>query len=170
VFIDEFSINRAMTRNRARSRRGTRAVVRETARKGVNISVVSALSIEGVIAPMTLERAVDSVAFDHYVEHLLVPALYPKDIIIMDNVPFHLSERAMALIKSAEAKVIFLPAYSPDLNPIEECISKIKALLRKTKARTKLKLLNALKWAMDQVSQLDIVGWFIHAGYLCTSN
>jgi transposase len=89
---------------------------------------------------------------------------------IMDKVPFHLSSRAVTLIIAAGATIEYLPSYSPDLNPIEECISKIKALLRKAKARTKPNLLNALKSALDQVSQLDIIGWFIHSGYLCTSN
>ena len=96
--------------------------------------------------------------------------LLPGDIVILDNVPFHLSAQAIKLIIRAGATLEYLPPYSPDLNPIEECISKIKALLRKAKARTRRKLLNALKRAMEQVSQLDIVGWFIHAGYLCTSN
>ena len=119
-----------MTRSRARSPRGTRAVVTEPTRTGVNISVVSALSIAGVIAPMTLEGSVDAEAFNNYVEHFLVPALYPKDIVIMDNVPFHLSERAKALIASSNAEVIFLPAYSPDLNPIEYVWKKVKKRLR----------------------------------------
>ena len=169
VFIDEFSINQAMTRTKARSRRGERAIVKEPFRGGVNISVISALSTEELFAPMTLEGALDAIAFDHYVEFILAPALLPKDIIIMDNVPFHLSERATILIKAAGAKVVYLPPYSPDLNPIEECISKIKALLRKAKARTKPALLKALNKAMDQVSRSDIMGWFIHSGYLCTT-
>ncbi len=170
VFIDEFSINQAMTRTYARSIKGERAVVKEPVHSGVNISVISALSIEGLFAPMTLEGAMDTVAFDQYVEHFLVRELLPGDIVILDNVPFHLSAQAIKLIIRAGATLEYLPPYSPDLNPIEECISKIKALLRKAKARTRRKLLNALKRAMEQVSQLDIVGWFIHAGYLCTSN
>jgi transposase len=168
VFIDEFGINLAMSRTRARSLRGERAIVREPFRGGVNTSVISALSINGLFAPMTIEGAMDSIAFDRYVEHFLVPELWAGDIIIMDNVPFHLSAKAISLIKAAGATVEYLPSYSPDLNPIEECISKIKASLRKAKARTKITLRNALKKAIDLVSPLDIVGWFIHAGYLCT--
>jgi transposase len=159
-----------MTRSQARSLRGQRAIVKEPFNTGVNISVISALSIVEIFAPMTIEGAMDTIAFDRYVEHFLIPELRTGDIIIMDNVPFHLSARATILINAAGATVQYLPPYSPDLNPIEECISKIRALLRKAKARTKPKLLNALKIAIDQVSQSDIAGWFIHAGYLCLFN
>src|SRR5204863_3355531 len=163
VFIDEFSINQAMTRTHARSIRGHRAIVKEPFNRGVNISVISALSTEELFAPMTIEGAMDSIAFDRYVENFLAPELLKGDIVIMDNVPFHVSERAISLINAAKAKVLYLPPYSPDLNPIEECISKIKALLRKAKARTIPKLLNALKYAIDQVSNSDIIGWFTHS-------
>ena len=156
-----------MTRTHARSLGGNRAVVKEPLKTGVNISVISALSLEGIFAPMTMEGPIDSIAFDNYVENFLVTELCPSDIVILDNVAFHYSERAISLIKEARAIVEFLPAYSPDFNPIEECISKLKAILKKAKARTKLKLLNALRFAMDHVSSSDIIGWFTHSGYIC---
>jgi hypothetical protein len=101
VFLDEFSINQAMTRTHARSTRGERAIVKEPFKGGVNISVISALSTEEMFAPMTLEGSMDSIAFDRYVEHFLAPQLHKGDIIIMDNVPFHFSQRAINLIGSS---------------------------------------------------------------------
>ena len=169
VFIDEFGIHLAMTRNCARAPMGQRAFVAEPFVTGINISVVGALTIEGISAPMTLEGAMDGACFDCYVEKFLVRELLPGDIVILDNVKFHYSQHAINIIESAKASVLYLPAYSPDLNPIEECISKIKTILRKIKARTKRKLMSALTWAIDQITSSDIIGWFIHAGYTCSS-
>src|SRR4030095_5095085 len=114
----------------------------------------------------TLEGAVDGQAFDLYVEHFLAPDLLPGDIVLLDNVKFHYSPRAISLIEAAGARVEHLPAYSPDFNPIEECISKIKAILRGLKARTKRKLGKALAKAAQMVTLDDICGWFAHCGYV----
>ena len=168
--MDEFSINVAMTRLRARSVRGTRAIVTEPFEKGVTVSVIAALALDGVSAPMTLEGAFDGASFALYVEHVLVPELRAGDIVIMDNVPFHKNERARALIEAAGAGVLPLPAYSPDLNPIEQCISKIKAALRGAKGRTVRRLIKALARAMQQITEADIRGWFRHCGYTCPAN
>ena len=165
VFIDEFAINLAMSRTHARAPRGERAEVSEPGHHGPNTSVISALSLSGVGATMTIEGAVDTQVFDLYVEHFLIPDLIEGDIVLLDNVKFHHSQRAIELIKAAGAKVMHLPAYSPDFNPIEECISKIKSILRSLKARTKRKLHNALAKAMKMVSIDDICGWFAHCGY-----
>lgn len=166
VFIDEFAIHPAMTRTHARAPRGERAVVSEPGHHGPNTSVISALSLTGVSAMMTIEGAVDGQVFDLYVEHILVPELLAGDIVLLDNVKFHYSPRAISLIEAAGARVEHLPAYSPDFNPIEECISKIKAILRSLKARTKRKLGNALAKAAQMVSLDDICGWFAHCGYV----
>lgn len=166
VFIDEFAIHLAMTRTHARAPRGERAVVSEPGHHGPNTSVISALSLTGVSAMMTIEGAVDGQVFDLYVEHILVPELLAGDIVLLDNVKFHYSPRAISLIEAAGARVEHLPAYSPDFNPIEECISKIKAILRSLKARTKRKLGNALAKAAQMVSLDDICGWFAHCGYV----
>jgi transposase len=166
VFIDEFAVNTAMTRTHARAPRGERAEVSEPRHHGPNTSVLSALSLCGVSAMMTIEGAVDTQVFDLYVEHFLVPELIEGDIVVLDNVKFHHSQRAISLIEAAGARVEHLPAYSPDFNPIEECISKIKAILRSLKARTKRKLNNALAKAIKMVSIEDICGWFAHCGYV----
>lgn len=119
---------------------------------------------------MTIEGAVNGEVFDLYVEHFLAPALRAGDIVLLDNVKFHYSAGAVSLIEAAGARVEYLPAYSPDFDPIEECISKIKAILRKLKARTQRKLGNALRYAIAQVTPDDIRGWFRHCGYTYSLN
>lgn len=115
---------------------------------------------------MTIEGAADTQVFDLFVEQFLVPTLMKGDIVVLDNVKFHYSQRAIGLIEAAGARVEHLPAYSPDLNPIEECISKIKTIVRSLKARTKRNLNNALAEAMKLISVDDICGWFAHCGYV----
>jgi len=166
IFLDEFGIHLAMTRPHARAPIGERANVTEPFNHGSNISVISALGLHGVCAPMTIAGAVNSEVFALYVEHLLVPCLSPGNLVLLDNVKFHYSPRAIELIEAAGAGVVHIPAYSPDLNPIEECISKIKETLRSFKARTKRKLSNALAKAIALVTEGDIRGWFEHCGYV----
>ena len=159
-----------MTRTHARSLRGDRAVVTEPCNYGQSISVISALSLGGVFAPLTIEGAINSEVFDLYVEHLLAPALGAEDIVLLDNVKFHYSARAVSLIKATGARVEYLPAYSPDFDPIEECIAKLKTILRTLKARTQRTLSAALKYALAQVTIEDIRGWFKHCGYTYSLN
>jgi len=170
VFIDEFASNIAMTRTRARAPKGFRAVVVEPFNRGQNISTIAALGRHGVCAPLMIEGAFNTEVFDLYVAQMLIPALRVGDIVILDNVKFHHSERAISLIEAAGARVLHLPAYSPDFNPIEECISKIKETLRSLKARTKRKLYNALAKAIEKVTTDDILGWFKHCGYTFSLN
>jgi transposase len=170
VFVDEFAINTAMTRTHARAPRGKRAVVTEPFNYGRSISVVSALALGGVFAPLTIEGAVNGEVFDLYVEHWLAPELRADDIVFLDNVKFHYSARAVGLIEATGARVEYLPAYSPDFDPIEECIAKLKTILRTLKARTQRKLGTALKYALAQVTTEDIRGWFKHCGYTYSLN
>ena len=165
VFLDECSINLAMTRTYARALKGKRARVIEPFNRGSNISCIGALSLDGYQAPMMIEGAIDTQVFDLYVEKFLVPTLIRGDIVILDNVKFHHSQKAAELIRAAGAELLHLPTYSPDFNPIEECFSKIKECLRSSKARTIRKLYNAMKKAIDKVSIDDIYGWFTHCGY-----
>ena len=170
VFIDEFASHIAMTRTRARSPKGLRAETVEPFNRGQNISTIAAMGLRGVCAPMTIEGAINTEVFDLYVEYMLVPVLQPGDNVLLDNVRFHYSGRAISLIEAAGAKVIHIPAYSPDFNPIEECISKIKQILRSLKARTKRKLYNALAKAIEKITAQDILGWFKHCGYVFSLN
>jgi transposase len=155
-----------MTRTHARAPIGERAHVTEPFHHGSNISVSSAMGMRGVCAPMAIEGAVNSEIFELYVQHLLAPCLSPGHVVLLDNVKFHYSPKAIDLMETAGASVLHLPAYSPDLNPIEGCIAKIKATLRAFKARTKGKLYNALAKAIALVTERDIRGWFEHCGYV----
>jgi len=166
IFLDEFGINLTMTRTYARAPMGQRAIVSEPFNRGTKLSVISALSRAGVEAPLMIEGAFNSETFDLYVEQMLLPCLRPKMIMVLDNIKFHYSPKAIGLIEAAGAKVLYLPAYSPEFNPLEECISKIKAALRRFKARTQRKLFNALAKAIALVTENDILGWFKHCGYV----
>lgn len=165
IFVDEFGVHLAMTRTHARAPQGHRAEVCEKYERGTKISAISALGMRGVFAPMVIAGAVDQLVFDRYVEFLLVPHLLPQDCVLLDNISFHSSPRAHSLIEAAGAQIEHFPAYSPDFNPLEECISKLKATLRKRKPETERALLTSLAFALEQVSSSDILGWFKHCGY-----
>ena len=117
---------------------------------------------------MMIEGAIDGQVLELYVERILVPLLRPGDIIIWDNLSIHKNAKVKTLIESVGARIEPLPAYSPDLNPKEECISKVKAELRRVKANTTRKLKNALRRAYDKVTIDDIRGWMRHSGYVLT--
>jgi transposase len=170
VFVEACAINIAMTRPHARAPRGQRAAVTEPGEYGASLSVIGALALRGILAPMTIEGAIHSEVFALYVEQFLAPALHRGDLVFLENVRFHDSERAVNLRKAAGATVESLPAYSPDFAPIEECSSKSKAILRTLKARTPRKLGNALRYALTQVTFDDIRGWFRHCEYTYSLN
>lgn len=169
VFLDEFSLHTALTPDHGRAPRGSRVVTTEPFERQ-RVSVIAALSLCGVAAPLTLPGAFDTDAFDAWVEQALVPTLLPNDIVILDNVRFHFAGRAVALIAAAGGRVVPLPPYSPDFNPIENCIAKIKQVLRKAKARTLRKLYRALRQALATIAPNDIVEWFVHCGYVYSSD
>lgn len=163
--IDEFGAHLAMSRANARAPRGNRAEVREPFETGSNISVIGALTWKGVRVPMMIEGAIDGEVLEFYVEHFLAPELRPGDIVMWDNVPTHKNQRAISLIEATGARVEPFPAYSPEFDPIENCISKVKAELRRDKPNTMTKFKNALKRALARVTRKDIRGWFAHCGY-----
>ena len=164
-FVDKFGVHLAMSRANARAPRGERAVVVEPFETGGNISVIGALTLDGVRATMMIEGAIDGEVLELYVRHFLAPQLRPGDIVIWDNVPTHKSAGFLALIEATGARVEPLPPYSPDFNPKEECIYKVKAELKRVKANTKRKLKNTLRRAYAKVTLMDIRGWFRHCGY-----
>jgi transposase len=127
--------------------------------------MMAALRLDGRTECMALEGATDTESFRAYVEVVLVPTLQPGDIVVMDNLSPHKSDPTLALITQAGAQVIFLPAYSPDLNPIEKMWSKVKALLRALEARTPADLVRAIGQALAQVTAKDALGWFVSCGY-----
>ena len=166
IFLDEFGINLAMTRTHARAPIGERATVTEPFKHDSHISVSSAMGVHGVCAPMTIEGALNSEVFERYGAPLLAPCLRPGTIVWLDNVTCHYSPRALELMEAAGARVLHLPAYSPDFNPMEGGISKIQGALRSFKARTKRKLTTALAKALAVVTEDDIRGWLEHCGYV----
>ncbi len=133
--------------------------------RGKNTTLIASLSVEGVGASMIIEGAANGVAFEAYVEQVLVPSLVKGQIVVMDNLRVHKSARVRQLIEEQGCQLLFLPAYSPDFSPIEETFSKVKAFLRRTKARTQEALQEALTQALLTVTSQDAQGWFKHCGY-----
>ncbi len=164
-FLDEAGSNLAMTRLYGRAAPGERVVDSAPQNYGENITMLATLSLSGISAPMTVSGAVDGVVFRTYVEVVLAPTLAEGDVVIMDNLGAHKVAGVRELIEARGARVIYLPPYSPDLNPIEKCWSKIKTYLRAAKARTREALEKALKEALQLVSAKDAIGWFASCGY-----
>jgi transposase len=127
--------------------------------------MISSVRLDGTTACMTIEGATDTAVFQAYVRAILVPTLRPGDIVVMDNLSPHKNEHTMKLFAEAGAAVRFLPAYSPDLNPIEMMWSKIKALLRAAEARDAAQLQRAIAQALQRVTATDAAHWFAACGY-----
>jgi len=127
--------------------------------------MISSIRLDGSTACMTIEGATDTEVFRLYVREVLSPTLRPGDVVIMDNLSPHKSEPTLALIAQAGAEVLFLPAYSPDFNPIEKMWSKVKACLRSAEARTPSALLEAIASALTKVTRQDATNWFASCGY-----
>src|SRR3712207_2195292 len=147
------------------SQRGERAFGKAQRNWDKNVTLIAAMSAEGMGQAMSVEGATDGAAFETYVKHFLLPTLKEGQVVAMDNLQVHKSTRVRKLIQSAGASVLFLPPYSPDFSPIEEAFSKIKAILRSLEARTQETLVEAIGQALDAVSQGDALGWFSHCGY-----
>lgn len=164
-FLDESGSNIAMTRLYGRAARGERVVEAVPQNYGSNITMLCAISLSGVSAPRTVSGAVDAIVFKTYVEQVLSPTLSVGDVVVMDNLPAHKVSGIKELIEGAGANLIYWPPYSPDLNPIEKCWSKIKTALRAAKARTRGALEMALKAALLTITMEDAAGWFECCGY-----
>ena len=154
-----------MTRLRGRCPRGQRLRCGAPHGHWRTTTVIGAVRIDGTTACMAIEGATDTEVFRAFVGDVLLPTLRSGDIVVMDNLAPHKNERTIALIEAAGASVLFLPPYSPDLNPIELMWSKVKAALRAMEARTQESLLDALALALDSISPDDARNWFAHCGY-----
>jgi transposase len=131
-------------------------------------TILSSVRLDGTTVSLVFEGALNGAIFREYIARLLVPSLKAGDIVIMDNLSSHKVSGIVEAIEAVGAFVLFLPPYSPDLNPIELMWSKIKAILRKLKVRSKELLDEAIAFALDSISTSDIAGWFRHDGYaLC---
>jgi len=165
VFIDECSTNISLNPIYARAPRGERAHGKAPRNWGKNVTLISSISLSGVGPSMCVEGAVDGKAFEAYVEHFLAPELRRGQVLVMDNLSVHKSGRVERLVEEAGATLLFLPPYSPDMNPIEEAFSKLKGMLRKVQARTKEALVEATGRALDAITTQDIRGFYADCGY-----
>ncbi len=165
LFIDESSAKTNMTRLYGRALRGVRVYDRVPNARWETTTMIAAMGRNGPQAPWVLDGPLDGVAFAVWAEHVLAPTLEPGDIVVMDNLSVHKNAAARAAIQAAGAEIWDLPPYSPDLNPIEKMWSKVKASLRKAKARHTETLYHAIGQAMAKVTDQDIVNWFASCGY-----
>ncbi len=165
VFVDEMGTNTSLSPVYAWARKGQRAYWCVPRNRGPNITVLSSMSVEGMGPSLTVEGATTSVVFEAYVEQVLAPTLLRGQVVVMDNLSAHKGERVGELIEERGCEILYLPSYSPDLNPIEEAFSKIKRLLRKAEARTKEALVDAIGWALSAVTSRDALAFFEHCGY-----
>jgi transposase len=159
VFIDETGATTAMGRTYGRAPAGQR-VQATVPGAWKNVTLISGMRNSGVVAPLALPGATDRLVFETYVEKALVPELRAGDVVVWDHLASHNSASAIAAIEAVGARVVPLPAYSPDLTPIEEMFSKIKEGLRSIAARSIEGVIGAMGQALNQITQHDILGWF----------
>lgn len=154
-----------MTPRRARAPRGERAVGAAPRNHGSNVTLLAALAPAGIAAALVVEGAADGAAFAAYVREVLVPALRPGQTVILDNLGAHKGEEARALVEAAGCRLLFLPAYSPDFNPIELAFAKLKQALRRAAARTYDALVEAIGEALASITAADARAFFAHCGF-----
>lgn len=154
-----------MTRRYGRALRGQRVVDAVPHGHWKTTTLIAALDYQGVRCSMTLDGAVDRLAFEAFIEQILVPALRPGDLVVMDNLSSHKGNRTPALIRAAKAELVYLPPYSPDLNPIEPAFSKIKQVLRSLACRTVDRLWTSTQGVLDRITPQDARAFFRHCGY-----
>jgi len=165
VFFDETGVKTTMARLHGRCPKGQRLVDSAPAGSYETLTLMSAMRLEGVVAPLLLDGPVNAQTFAGYIEENLVPALEPGDILIIDNLPAHKSLRVTEAVEGAGCQLVYLPPYSPDLNPIENMWSKVKAILRTAAARTFDTLVDAVNLALRAITPADCEGYFDHCGY-----
>lgn len=166
VFIDESGAKTNMTRLRARVKGGGRAHDAAPSGHWSTTTMIGSLRLDGQTACMALAGATDRAAFREFVRHVLAPTLRPGDVVVMDNLSAHKDTQVLQLIEACGASLLFLPPYSPDLNPIEKMWSKVKESLRASKARTEETLVEHIGEALTKVTASDARGWFNSCGYV----
>ena len=165
IFVDETSTHTSMTRHRARAPRGERAVGRVPRNHGSNITLLAALTPTGIGPVVAIPGAVDGAAFVAYAERVLAPSLRPGQVVVLDNLSAHKSELARRAVETVGARLLFLPAYSPDFNPIELAFAKVKQRLRAAAERTPDGLFTATSVAIAAISATDARGFDAHCGF-----
>jgi transposase len=165
VFLDETGSNLGYTPTHAYAPRGERAYATAPVNRGENKTILASLSLAGVGPTLRFDGPMTTDRFEGYIIHRLAPTLRPGQIVVADNLRAHHSDRARAAIEARGAHFWHLPPYSPDCNPIEEAFSKLKAFLRRARARTDDALRAATWAALATISRADIDGWLKHCGY-----
>jgi len=168
VFIDECGVLTTLSRLRGRSPRGTRACASAPFGHWTRVTVLGALGAEGIVGAMSVEAATDAAVFHAYLDQVLLPELRrtkPDAVLVMDNLPAHKAAQVRTLLDRSGFAYHYLPAYSPDLNPIEPGWAKVKAALRRAAARTVDALHDACGSALDAITPQDATGFFRHCGY-----
>jgi transposase len=165
VFVDEMGTNTSLTPLYAWSRRGERAHCSAPRNWGANVTLLSSMTLSGMGPCLAVEGPTTKAVFETYLEWVLAPSLRPGQVVVMDNLSSHKGPRVRELVEARGCELLYLPAYSPDLNPIEQAFAKLKALLRRAGARTREALLEAMGRALDDVAADDTRGFFEHRGY-----
>ena len=165
IFLDESGANLKMSMVYGRGYPGQRIIEASPFNRGTKLTLISAISIRKVEAALYGEWSVNGLIFTQFLEYCLIPQLKAGDIVCYDNVSFHKVADAQKLIESVGARLIYLPPYSPDLNPIEMMWSKIKIYLKKQAARTLETFQKAIKIAFESITSQDLKGWYKHCGY-----
>jgi transposase len=166
VFVDEMGTNTALSPLYAWAPRGQRARCSVPRNRGRNTTLLASMSVEGMGPTLAVEGTTNREVFEAYVEGVLAPTLRPGQVVVMDNLSAHKGHKVRELIEKRRCELLYLPPYSPDLNPIEEAFSKIKGILRKAEARTREALVGAMGVAIYKaVTARDARGFFEHCGY-----
>ncbi len=165
MFVDEMGTNTSLAPLYAWSPKGERAQSKVPRNRGENITILASMTSEGMGPCVAAVGSTTSAVFEAYVEQVLSRSLQPGQVIVMDNLSSHKGPRVRKLIEAKGCELLYLPPYSPDLNPIEQAFSKLKASLRRAGARTFEALIEAMGRALDEITDRDAWGFFRHCGY-----
>jgi transposase len=165
VFVDESGTHTALTRLYGWAPHDRRASGSVPRNHGKNTTLVTALTPTGLREPWLIEGAMTAEAFEWYIRDELAPRLQPGQVVVLDNLSAHKAAGIRQAIEARGCELLFLPPYSPDLTPIEQAFSKLKAILRGLGARTREALEEAIRLAVDAITPADATAWFAHAGY-----
>jgi transposase len=165
VFVDECSTNTSLRPLYAWSRRGERAPCSAPRNWGKNVTLLSSITLSGMGPSLAVEGATTRAVFEAYLEEALAPSLPSGQVVVMDSLGAHKGGRVRELVEGRGCELLYLPTYSPDLDPIEQAFSKLKGLLRGAEARSRAALIEAMGRALGTVTATDARGFFRHCGY-----
>jgi len=166
VFLDETAVKTNLTRLRGRARRGERLTMAAPFGSWGTQTLIAGLTQDGLVAPWVIKGAMDGPAFAAYIREVLVPEIAPGTVVILDNLATHRNKEAARALREHGCWFLYLPPYSPDLNPIEQAFSKLKAHLRRIGARTFTEVFEAIGSTCDLYDQTECRNYFNAAGYV----